>query len=46
MLDKKECTTILLRKHTTNKLKTMGNKGETYDDVINRLIEEYPIKYK
>jgi predicted DNA-binding protein len=35
-----EYTNIRLRKETVEKLKKLGFKGETYDDIINRLIEE------
>lgn len=36
-----EWTRIRVRKSTTEKLKRLGNKGETYDDIINRLVEAY-----
>jgi len=32
-------TTIRLKKETVEKLKDLGKKGETYDDIVNRLIE-------
>jgi len=32
-------TTIRLKKETVEKLKNLGKKGETYDDIVNRLIE-------
>ena len=32
-------TTIRLEKETVRKLKKLGNKGETYDQIVNRLIE-------
>jgi predicted DNA-binding protein len=35
-----EYTNIRLRKETVEKLKKLGFKGETYDEIINRLIEE------
>jgi len=34
-------TTIQLSIETRNKLKTMGTKGETYDEIIKRLIVAY-----
>lgn len=30
-----------MRKETIEKLKRIGHKGETYDDIIRRLIEAY-----
>lgn len=41
MLDKKECSTILLKKTTITRLKNLGRKTEIYDDIINNLISEY-----
>jgi hypothetical protein len=35
-----EYSYIRLRRETVEKLKKLGFKGETYDDIINRLIEE------
>ena len=35
-----EYTYIRVSKGTTEKLKKLGRKGETYEDVILRLIEE------
>jgi len=32
-------TTILIEQTTRNELKTRGKKGETYDDVIKKLLE-------
>ena len=32
-------TTIRLKKETVEKLKSLGKKGETYDDIVNRLVE-------
>lgn len=34
-----ESTSIPVRKETRNRLKTIGQKGETYDDIISKLIE-------
>lgn len=34
-------TMIPVRKSTRQKLRDIGNKGDTYDDVINRLIDLY-----
>jgi len=36
---KKELTTIQISKETREMLKELGKKGETYDDIIRRLIE-------
>jgi len=36
---KKELTTIQISKETREMLKELGRKGETYDDIIRRLIE-------
>jgi hypothetical protein len=35
-----EYSYVRLRKETVERLKRLGFKGETYDDIINRLIEE------
>jgi hypothetical protein len=35
-----EYSYVRLRRETVEKLKKLGFKGETYDDIINRLIEE------
>jgi hypothetical protein len=35
---KMDLTTIQLSKETRDKLAEMGKKGETYDEIINRLI--------
>ncbi len=32
-------TTIQIKKNTREKLKRFGYKGETYDDIINRLMK-------
>lgn len=32
-------TTIAVKKKTRERLKKIGRKGETYDDIINRLID-------
>jgi len=34
-----EMTTISIRKTTRERLKEVGKKGETYDEIINRLID-------
>ncbi len=34
-----ELTSIKLRKSTRDVLKSVGKKGETYDDIINRLLD-------
>jgi len=35
-----EITTIQLSKETRDQLKELGKKGETYDDIIRRLMEK------
>ena len=37
----KEKGVILIEKATRERLKDLGAKRETYDDIINRLIDEY-----
>ena len=39
MIDMGETTTIPLSKETRDLLKRFGQKGETYDDLIRRLLE-------
>ena len=34
-----ELTSIKIRKKTRDVLKSIGKKGETYDDIINRLLD-------
>ncbi len=36
---KREMTTIQISKETREMLKQLGRKGETYDDIIRKLIE-------
>lgn len=36
-----EITTIPLTKATRDKLRALGKKGETYDELLNRLIAVY-----
>jgi len=38
-MEKTEITTIQISKETREKLVDMGKKGETYDDIIKKLIE-------
>ena len=38
---KEEKTTIELSKETRDKLKELGKKGETYDEIVRRLLGEY-----
>jgi len=33
-------TTILVYKKTRERLRKIGGKGETYDDIINRLLDK------
>lgn len=35
-----DLTTIPLKRETVRKLKRFGHKGETYDQLINRLLDE------
>ena len=42
--NRKELTTISLDRETKEFLKVLGRMGETYDDVIRRLIRYAPIK--
>jgi hypothetical protein len=34
-------TTIQLRKSTRDRLASMGRKNDTYDDIINALLDKY-----
>lgn len=34
-----ELTSIKIKKETRDVLKSVGKKGETYDDIINRLLD-------
>ncbi len=34
-------TTIPLEKETRDRLKDLGKKGETYDELVNRLIDHF-----
>ncbi len=36
-----QLTTIAIKKETREMLKKYGTKGETYNDIIKRLIREY-----
>ena len=36
-----EITTVKVTKRTRDRLAELGNKKETYDEIINRLIEFY-----
>lgn len=36
-----EITTIPLTKATRDRLRVMGRKGETYDELLNRLMDAY-----
>ncbi len=39
-----EVTTIPIHKQTRDRIKLFGHKGETYDEILNRLLNE--IKYE
>jgi hypothetical protein len=41
MNESDEVTTIQIKKATRGALKRMGVKGETYDEIIQRLLAEY-----
>jgi len=34
-------TTISIKRRTKNKLKELGSKGDTYDDILNKMIRRY-----
>ena len=36
-----DITTIPLTKATRDRLRTLGKKGETYDELLNRLMDVY-----
>ena len=36
-----ELTSIKLRRETRDRLKNLGRKGESYDQIINKLIDIY-----
>ena len=36
-----EFTTIQVKKGTRERLKKLGRKGDTYNDIITRLLKEY-----
>jgi len=36
-----ELTSIKLRRETRDRLRSLGRKGESYDQIINKLIEFY-----
>lgn len=40
MLDE-ELTTITLKKKTRDQFRKVGNKGESWDDLINRVLDEH-----
>jgi len=44
--DERLTTTIKVRKTTLERLKDIGRKGETYDDIIQRLFTKARIKPK
>ena len=39
-----DVTTIQLSKETRNQLKDLGKKGETYDEIIKRLMKQVSAK--
>lgn len=39
-MSKEDVTTIQLSKETRDRLRNLGKMGETYDDVINRLVKK------
>lgn len=40
-MDTRDHTTIILNKNTRDNLKKIGNKGQTYDDLIQELIKKW-----
>lgn len=36
-----EVTTIQLAKRTRDRLRALGHKGETYDELLNRMMDVY-----
>ena len=38
-MDKEKLTSIKIRKETAERLKELGRKGETYDDVLTRILD-------
>lgn len=40
MSEEEICSTMRVRKSTRDMLNKMGAKGETYDDIIRRLLQE------
>lgn len=38
-MGQEDATTIQLSKETRNKLKELGKKGETYDEIVRRLLK-------
>jgi hypothetical protein len=43
-MEKNELTTIPIYKETRDRLRVLGIKGESWDDLINRLITTYKKK--
>jgi len=39
--EEREFTTIQVKKGTRERLKKLGRKGETYNDIITKLLKEY-----
>lgn len=39
MTTEREITTIPLRKNTRDRLRSLGRKGESYDTLLNRLMD-------
>jgi len=38
-MSEEKLTTIKIKQQTRDALKSVGKKGETYDDIINRLLD-------
>jgi len=38
-MDKEKLTSIKIRKETAERLKELGRKGESYDDVLRRILD-------
>jgi len=39
-----ELTTIALARETVEKIKALGKKGQTYNDIVTRLIEQVRVR--
>jgi len=44
VMDRPKSTTIQVTVETRDKLQSLGSKGETYDEIIQRLVKSYENK--